>query len=245
MSARLMHMVAEDLGVMRIDGEDSVQFMARAAYTALRFWMQAYCLDDGYGGSYGVSEKTVRHKTVDWLDSIGAIYPAVANWFAGHDGYADAAKHVFDVLTVTGDLVQTREGMYRCAAQHTLPVGMGRDIIMGLSDPTQHRTTAMSGMAYLALPMGQTFPSWPGYRQDVQREHSAVLKPIDGRHTLITLDAPLDRSFHRDRIIELLIWPHRTANDQTEFIARTDYANLIVSLLEHAGFTTESHQNNQ
>lgn len=241
MPVRLLHMMAGDLGVMRIAGEDDARFTARTAYTALRFWMQAYCLDDGYGGSYGLSGNTVRHRAVDWLRGIGAIQPGMASWYGGTDGYADAAARVFEVLKATGDLVRTADGLYRCTSRHSLPVGTGRAIVMGLADPTDDRTSAMSGMAYLTSAGARPAPVRA--KRPAGREHAytADFTPLDGHHTLITLSAPLDLFPKRRKVVDLLTWPHRHARDRQQLVVRTDYMPVTIALLENIGFTTTVH----
>ena len=45
---RLVDVMAESLGIKRIKGEGERPFVIRCLYSACRFWVEAFCLDDGY-----------------------------------------------------------------------------------------------------------------------------------------------------------------------------------------------------
>lgn len=57
MVRQLVDVMARDLGVPRIPGDDAEghAFTTRTVFTALRFWVQACCIDDGYGGAMGIA----------------------------------------------------------------------------------------------------------------------------------------------------------------------------------------------
>lgn len=52
MVRRLVDVMAHDLGVPQLasDDPDGQALTCRCTFTALRLWMQAYCIDDGYEG---------------------------------------------------------------------------------------------------------------------------------------------------------------------------------------------------
>lgn len=235
MPVRLLHAMAGDLGVMKIVGEDDAQFAARTAYTALRFWMQAYCLDDGYGGFCGLSESAIRRKAADWLKSVAAIYPDMAPWFGGTDGYADAATHVLGILIGTGDLVRTDEGLCRCTSAHLLAVDDRRSIVLGLTDPTGERTVSMSGMAYTRNTIKDAVIV-PGPDSPEDHPYCANIKSLGRRHALIQLDTSLTMLPYHDKAIDMLVWPYRSVRDETQLVVRANYVTSIAELLAREGF---------
>ena len=67
MPDRLIDSMADDLGVSHIYGENHEAFERRTVFSALRYWMQAYTLDDGFGGAYGVAGKPSPARPHDGL----------------------------------------------------------------------------------------------------------------------------------------------------------------------------------
>ena len=70
MVRRLVDVMAHDLGVPRraSDDPDGEALACRCTFTALRFWMQAYCIDDGYGGAAGIAQTAVEQKSLAWIN---------------------------------------------------------------------------------------------------------------------------------------------------------------------------------
>lgn len=68
MVRQLVDVMARDLGVPRIPGDDAEghAFTTRTAFTALRFWVQACCIDDGYGGAMGIAPAATEQKALDF-----------------------------------------------------------------------------------------------------------------------------------------------------------------------------------
>ncbi|WP_026644902.1 hypothetical protein [Bifidobacterium sp. AGR2158] len=122
MALRLVDVMARDLGVTRKPGDDAQghAFAVRATFTALRFWMQACCIDDGYGGAMGITQKSVEGKASDWIVQLNAMYP----WL--EDVFTSAMLHQYcSALVGVGDLVRTDEGTLRCTRPHNLSVPYG------------------------------------------------------------------------------------------------------------------------
>lgn len=137
MTRRLVDVMAHDLGVPRrtSDDPDGEALACRCTFTALRFWMQAYCIDDGYGGAIGIAQTVVEHKTADWIAQLGAVYP----WL--EDKFTSTMLHQYcSALVAIGDLARTDEGMLRCTKPHDLkiPCSDGTSVTaqLGLRDPT-------------------------------------------------------------------------------------------------------------
>lgn len=122
MALRLVDMMARDLGVTRKPGDDAQghMFTVRTTFTALRFWMQACCIDDGYGGAMGITQTSVEHKAKDWITQLSAVYP----WLK--DTFESTMLHRYcSALVGVGDLRRTAEGTLRCVRPHNLAVPYG------------------------------------------------------------------------------------------------------------------------
>lgn len=48
-----LNVIASDIGVRRFIGESEESFCRRVSYSASRFWLQAFCMDDGECGKKG------------------------------------------------------------------------------------------------------------------------------------------------------------------------------------------------
>ena len=137
MVRRLVDVMAHDLGVPRraSDDPDGEALACRCTFTALRFWMQAYCIDDGYGGAAGIAQTAVEQKSLAWIKQMSALYPQLRSKFT------PALIHQYcSALTAIGDLAETSEGMLRCTKPHDLriPYSGGTFVIaqLGLRDLT-------------------------------------------------------------------------------------------------------------
>ena len=137
MVRRLVDVMAHDLGVPRraSDDPDGEALACRCTFTALRFWMQAYCIDDGSGGAAGIAQTAVEQKSLAWIKQMSALYPQLRSKFT------PALIHQYcSALTAIGDLAETSEGMLRCTKPHDLriPYSGGTFVIaqLGLRDLT-------------------------------------------------------------------------------------------------------------
>lgn len=144
--ASVLDLMVRDLHVPRFPEETEADLARRTAYTALRFWMQAFCIDDGYGGAYGVTQDAVERKALQWVDSLALMYPSVS------DMLDPALIHTYcDALVTVGDLVQTPYGLLRCTKPHDMAITDTISTTLGLLDPTtsMDSSTIVSGAMLL------------------------------------------------------------------------------------------------
>lgn len=134
MADTLLDIMARSLRIPREPDESDAHFACRVSYSALRFWMQAYCIDDGYGGAVGLSRDSVLRKAAQWIRSVGFVYPQVPE----HIDDNDLGEYLDDLLAI-GDLVESGEGLLRCTRAHRVQVRPGITARLGLDDP-QTRT---------------------------------------------------------------------------------------------------------
>ena len=125
MPDNLLSTMAGDIDIPRIPDESDTQFSHRVSYSALRFWIQAFCLDDGYGGSYGVSSSAIVRKSILWLRNLSDLYPSLIDWYYGNASIKDHLRQLLRVLADVQDLVITDDGLYRCAAEYDAIIGHG------------------------------------------------------------------------------------------------------------------------
>ena len=135
MVRQLVDVMVRDLGVPRIPGDDAEGYAltTRTAFTALRFWMQAFCIDDGYGGAMGIAPAVVELSARDWITRLHAVYPWLTHTFT------PAMIHQYCLALVgIGDLAKTDDGMLRCTKPHDVVVrtkgGAPLTIQLGLRD---------------------------------------------------------------------------------------------------------------
>lgn len=242
MTGDLLDAMAGDLGVSRMRNEGNARFACRVSYTALRFWMQAFCLDDGFGGGYGVSKSTITRKCVAWLRNLSGLYPDVLDWYGHGDGMRGNLSGMVRTLAVARDLINTSDGLYRCTVRHTVPLGDDRALLLGLTDPTNlpEGTLPISGMACVT---GEK-PSDPvtvfndGPRRPSTRK--AVIMPTpDEQYITIDLSPPPSGSSHA-AWLDLLTWPVSSVDDQSHRFARTEYCPMLAKLLESSGYAIVS-----
>lgn len=135
MVRQLVDVMASDLGVPRIPGDDAEghALTTRTVFAALRFWMQAFCIDDGYGGAMGIAPAAVELNARDWITRLHAVYPWLTHTFT------PAMIHQYCLALVgIGDLAKTDDGMLRCTKPHDVMVkvkgGAPLTIQLGLRD---------------------------------------------------------------------------------------------------------------
>ncbi|KFI52222.1 hypothetical protein [Bifidobacterium biavatii] len=234
MTGDLLHAMAGDLGLDRMLDESDTRFACRVSYSALRFWIQAYCLDDGYGGTYGVSAPTIMRKSTIWLRNLEDLYPGLLNWYRFNLDSRKGLSDVLTMLTAVHDLVKTDDGLYRCTAQHTVTVSKKLTLILGMTDPTNLSSTyPISGMGF-ANKTGRL--SDIPYHQFASKpiRGKAIIKPKDKRHSIIQLAQSLPESLFK-RQFNLLTWPVLTAIDQQRRIARAEYVPILADMLHSNG----------
>lgn len=108
MSVDLLRAMADDLGIVPLPHEDEQSRWTRTLQSSLRFQIQAACIDDGYGGTYGVTSRHARERTEHWLTDVERYARGIFTMLSG-TCVADA----MNVLLWSGDLVE-ENGLYRC-----------------------------------------------------------------------------------------------------------------------------------
>lgn len=239
MAGDLLDAMSGDLGVPGMHDEDNAEFACRVSYTALRFWMQAFCLDDGFGGGYGVSKSTITRKCVAWLRNLSGLYPDVLDWYGHANGIRDNLSGMVRTLAVVRDLVTTSDGLYRCTVRHTVPLDNGRALLLGLTDPTNlpERTFPISGMACVIgeKPCDPVTAFDDGPRRTSSTKKAVIMSMPDGRYITIGLSRPPSGSSHA-AWLDLLTWPASSINDQSHRLARAEYGPVLAKLLESEGY---------
>lgn len=149
---QLVDVMAESLGIKRIHGEDETSFVTRCLYSACRFWIEAFCLDDGYGGNRGIRRQLIARRLREWLDEMCGVYPEMLEWLAGRDNGESRfdVRPLYSQLIMVGDIVSENQGeRYRCANLHEVPYGDGACALIGLCDASSsenQRRGILSGM---------------------------------------------------------------------------------------------------
>ncbi|KAB5603609.1 hypothetical protein [Bifidobacterium jacchi] len=249
MPGDLLRTIAGDLGIQRMHDESETQLACRASYSALRFWIEAFCLDDGYGGTCGISETAIIRKSTIWLRNLEDLYPGLLHWYRFDSVAGKSIANILRMLVAVQDLTATDEELYRCATSHTSPLGTRYDLILGMTDPTsQSDAFPMSGMASITRndqhrPVVSVVSAAPAGSSatlaDAGAERNeAVFKPAaDRNHVMITLNRPLPNASYCNQLY-MMTWPTRTVNDQTKRLARIEYVPALAELLRSNGIHT-------
>lgn len=133
-SIEAFNAIASDIGVKRYEGEQENSFCLRVAYSAARFWMLAFCMDDGAGGRDGLSKQAMNRRLKDWVQGLEAIHPGVNEWFdAGGKGIAAVYNRLIDV----GDLIPNGfKNAYLATCPTVTPLSASSSCITGFFDAT-------------------------------------------------------------------------------------------------------------
>lgn len=235
----LLNTMANDLGIPRMADKNDEQFFCCVSYSALRFWIQAFCLDDGYGGSYGVSSSAIIRKSTLWLLSLSDLYPGLIDWYQGDKGINSYFHQLLQILVDVQDLVITEERLYRCTALHKASSQAGLSLILGMADPTnQQDTLPFSGMAYAYVDPKYTEPRFV-FREEKTLKTTVgtttITRMKDSSYIAIDLTCPLSGDLHSP-LLTLLTWPVSTVNDQQHRLARLPYEAALVNVLHSMGF---------
>lgn len=134
---RLVDVMAESLGIKRIKGEGERPFVIRCLCSACRFWVEAFCLDDGYGGNEGIRRQLIARRLRAWLVEVSEIYPGILEWFGKQNGGEDnlIVKPLYEQTIMVGDIISENQGRtYRCARPHKVPYANNACALIGLCD---------------------------------------------------------------------------------------------------------------
>ncbi|WP_133124862.1 hypothetical protein [Bifidobacterium margollesii] len=234
--------MATDLGLVQIRDESDEKFAARTVYSALRFWMQAFCLDDGYGGIYGIDRRTVERKSTAWLETLSSPYPTIRQWFGNNDRHI--VRRILSLMVTSRNLMVTDEGMYRCVIAHTERITEDCEMLSGLVDPTEsERITAdnrrqlpFSGLtAAVSRQIPDASPRlWVGNNADADDDiPQAQIKSLDNHHCLLIIDTVPPANLASARLINMLSWPRYSVDDALHRVFRHEYRNIILNALQH------------
>lgn len=126
--------MARDVGVKRHSGETDDSFFSRAAYTGSRYWVSAFCMDDGAGGTDGLTRQALNRRLKTWIGRLSEVQPVMSDWFEADQG---GASYVYNRLIDIGEIVPNGfSGRFLAQPPRLLPVSEGRALIIGMTDPT-------------------------------------------------------------------------------------------------------------
>ena len=126
--------MASDIGVRRYVGEDDLSFCARTAYSASKYWVSAFCMDDGQDGSRGVTGQVLSKRLNRWVTSLDQVMPVLGRWFDAN-GKRDV-KAIYGRLIDVGDILLVGE-KGRCVARSVTfePITAGTALALGFFEP--------------------------------------------------------------------------------------------------------------
>lgn len=129
-----LNIIASDIGIRRFVGESDDSYCHRISYSASRFWLQAFCLDDGECGESGLSKQAMNRRLKKWVMSLDRICPGIDAWFdSGGNGIRTVYNRLIDVggLTLNGF-----KESYVATPPVVINLSDGLSCISGYFDPT-------------------------------------------------------------------------------------------------------------
>ena len=133
-SMEVFNIMASDIGVFRYFGEEEESFCHRTAYSAARFWISAFCLDDGADGEKGLSKQAINRRLKNWIEDLDRLHPGLAKWFAiENGGLPSVYNRLIDILDIEAngfnDTYVTTSATERAVSEDC-------SLITGFYDPT-------------------------------------------------------------------------------------------------------------
>lgn len=126
--------MARDVGIQRYRGETDDSFFARIAYTGSRYWVSAFCMDDGAGCVEGLSKQALNRRLKSLINLLSKAWPFLADWFEIDQG---GVSSVYSRLIDIGEIVPNGfSNRYLAQPPRLLPVFGGYALIIGMTDPT-------------------------------------------------------------------------------------------------------------
>lgn len=211
MLSSLIRSMAYDLRVKRIKDEDDDAYACRIIYSALRYWMMAYALDDGFGGSFGVSESTITRKASRWLNEIHEIQTE-----AKDDQSRNRERSVCNIMLkdmiAIGDLVQTNSKMTACVEKHIVAFAPGMSAVLGFCDPTASQGDGTFVSGALTLLPSETLKDGDepinASMESTSKTGRTQFKELDEFHLRLILNiAPNSLPLPCRRWLEMISWP--------------------------------------
>lgn len=130
----MFNAIAPDIGVKRYEGEREAPFCNRVAYSAARFWVSAFCMDDGADGKKGLSKQAMNRRLKGWVQALEEVRPGMKEWFdASSKGIPAIYKRLIDV----GDLAPNGfDNAYFATRPRIAPLSEGLSCVTGFFDAT-------------------------------------------------------------------------------------------------------------
>ena len=128
------NVIAADIGVIRYSCEDEDSFCRRVAYSAARFWLSAFCMDDGASGEEGLVKQALDRRLKDWAQGLEAIRPGIEGWL---DACGKGVSAIYNRLIDVGDLAPNGfRGTYTATIPSLVPLSESASCITGFFDIT-------------------------------------------------------------------------------------------------------------
>lgn len=133
-SIDVFNAIASDIGVKRFIGEEEESFCRRVAYSAARFWLLAFCMDDGAKGERGLAKQAINRRLKNWVLSLDRIRSGLNEWF---DADGKGIQAVYNRLIDLGDLAPNGfSNSYVATPPSRLQLSESLSCITGHFDPT-------------------------------------------------------------------------------------------------------------
>ena len=230
-SVEVFNIMASDIGVFRYAGEDDESFCHRAAYSAARFWISAFCLDDGTDGEEGIAKQAINRRLKGWIADLEKLRPGTAGWF---DVDGSELPSVYNRLIDIGDIaVNGFNETYVATPATERAVSRDCSCITGFYDPTATDTRvcgrkvgdlAVSGLTTIAAARNaeveRRAPWWASDLEYMRWECAANfgdVKYADARSSRWNVNRP-------DVWVETADWPTEIA------LARVEGTGVVPAL---------------
>lgn len=124
--------IASNVGVERYPGEQDVQFCRRVVYSAARFWVEAFCIDDGNDGASGIALQGLNRRVKSWIGNFEKLCPGMQKWFKLEE---NGPKTLYGRLIDLGDIAPNGfEETYRATPPQILTGTNGVALVTGFYD---------------------------------------------------------------------------------------------------------------
>lgn len=133
--------IAQDVGVIRYRGEVDESFCRRAAYTGARYWISAFCMDDGSNGSSGLTRQVLNRRLRAWIEKLDSAQPGLSEWF---DVGSGKVSSLYNRLIDIDELIpEGFTGRFKARQPSVLKVCSGQSLIVGMFDPTNEKDVVL------------------------------------------------------------------------------------------------------
>ena len=123
--------IADDIGVVQYSSESDRQYHRRVAYSAARFAISSFCLNDGSNGTLGISKQGLSYRLSQWAMHLDTLEPGILEWMSENNGLHSLYSRLINI----GEIGSIDFGEhYRASHPHTLHAAPGYDLIVGFYD---------------------------------------------------------------------------------------------------------------